>query len=1080
MVAVATLLIAVACAFFVETSLRAEARVRAAELAGLKARQIDRQLDHGLSVTYALASLVKLGQGRVADFERVAQEFLPHYPGVSALQLAPAGVIRQSVPLAGNEKAIGHDLLADEKRNQEARLAIETRRLTLAGPFKLIQGGEAVVGRLPVYLGDAGERFWGFAVALISLDDFLHAIELDDLVGQGYAYELGRWSPESGERQVFARSPGSLAANPVGIALEVPNGRWFLDIAPQGGWLVGGRLALEALLGLALVAVACLAVSWHVRTRRRLADNELRYQNLYESTPAMMHSIDRNGKIVSVSRTWLETLGYRREEVIGRPSADFLTEDSRRLAVEQVLPEFFRSGRCDDVPYQMLTHDGRVLDVLLSACGERDETGKIARSLAVIQDVTERKRTEQQLHRLLAEQRAIIENDLVGIVRVRERHIVWANPAFEQMLGYAPGELNGLPTLTHYPDEAAYLAFGAAAYPVLAAGRVFHSQVEHRHKDGRTVWSSVSGAMLDAASGESLWAFVDISELKLAYSRIARSEQRMELALAGADLGMWDWHIASGGFTCNRRMVEMLGYAEGELKLDGSRFAAMINLADVPQVHRKLFRHLKGESDMFEVEYRLRHRDEHWLWILCRGRVVERNAEGRAQRMTGTILDISERKASDEAIRSREARLSNLIAAMQDLVIVFDAGGEVVEYFYPAQGRHPWRDDTVPRGGRYVELLPPAIRERLADAMGEILLDGRPRSLEYTLDLDGRQLISAATLSPIIEAGASFPSGFLAVVRDVTAEHLYRQEIENLSRRNTLLLESVGEGIFGLDPDGLTSFVNGTALELLGLTEDEVISQPSHELFHHHHEDGEPYPRAECPIFLTLQDGQPRHSAGESFWRRDGSSFPVYLNVAPIIEDGIAQGAVVVFRDITESRRQEEEIRRLAFYDPLTQLPNRRLLTERLGRALVASKRSEQQGALFFIDLDNFKNLNDSLGHDVGDLLLKQVAERLLACMREVDTVARFGGDEFVLLCEGLGAERQQAADNVCGIAAKILAALDQPYALGRHAHVSTPSIGAALFAGAAKAADELLKEADIAMYQAKAAGRNTFRIFEA
>src|SRR6185369_10409670 len=161
MVAVATLLAAAACSFVLEKYLQAEARVRAGEIAGLKARQLDRQLEHGLSVTYALAALVKLGKGQVADFEHVAQEFLPHYPGVSALQLAPAGVIRQSVPLAGNERAIGHDLLADEKRNKEARLAIETQRLTLAGPFKLIQGNEAMVGRLPVYLGDARERFWG-------------------------------------------------------------------------------------------------------------------------------------------------------------------------------------------------------------------------------------------------------------------------------------------------------------------------------------------------------------------------------------------------------------------------------------------------------------------------------------------------------------------------------------------------------------------------------------------------------------------------------------------------------------------------------------------------------------------------------------------------------------------------------------------------------------------------------------------------------------------------------------------------------------------------------------------------------
>jgi diguanylate cyclase (GGDEF)-like protein len=169
----------------------------------------------------------------------------------------------------------------------------------------------------------------------------------------------------------------------------------------------------------------------------------------------------------------------------------------------------------------------------------------------------------------------------------------------------------------------------------------------------------------------------------------------------------------------------------------------------------------------------------------------------------------------------------------------------------------------------------------------------------------------------------------------------------------------------------------------------------------------------------------------------------------------------------------------LAFYDPLTRLANRRLLMDRLQQALASSTRSGQEGALLFIDLDNFKTLNDTLGHDVGDLLLQQVAQRLLTCVREGDTVARLGGDEFVVLLEDLSDQPQQAAIHAKASGEKILAVLNQPYQLAQHDYHSTPSIGITLFADHQETLDELMKHADIAMYQSKKSGRNTLRFFD-
>ena len=214
--------------------------------------------------------------------------------------------------------------------------------------------------------------------------------------------------------------------------------------------------------------------------------------------------------------------------------------------------------------------------------------------------------------------------------------------------------------------------------------------------------------------------------------------------------------------------------------------------------------------------------------------------------------------------------------------------------------------------------------------------------------------------------------------------------------------------------------------------------------------------------------------------RPDGSTHWISVSGVPVFDAvGKLRGYRGVGRDITERKQAEGQIERLAFYDALTSLPNRRLLMDRLQRAMLAVTRTNTQGALLFIDLDNFKDLNDTLGHDTGDQLLLQVAQRLKACVRETDTVARFGGDEFVVLVEDLSAEAAHASAEAALVASHIATTLGKPYALGEASHHSTPSIGIALFDQQPCSVDELLKHADLAMYQAKAAGRNTQRFFD-
>ena len=191
------------------------------------------------------------------------------------------------------------------------------------------------------------------------------------------------------------------------------------------------------------------------------------------------------------------------------------------------------------------------------------------------------------------------------------------------------------------------------------------------------------------------------------------------------------------------------------------------------------------------------------------------------------------------------------------------------------------------------------------------------------------------------------------------------------------------------------------------------------------------------------------------------------------------QAVIFLARDITERKVKEDEIAWLAFYDPLTGLPNRRLLQDRLHQAMASSKRSRQRGALLFIDLDNFKTLNDTLGHDKGDILLQQVASRLAECVRECDTVARLGGDEFVVMLEELSHNEEMAAAQGKMLGEKILLKLRHPYLIAGYEHNSSASIGITLFNAHQESSDELMKRADIAMYQAKSAGRNTLRFFD-
>jgi len=241
-------------------------------------------------------------------------------------------------------------------------------------------------------------------------------------------------------------------------------------------------------------------------------------------------------------------------------------------------------------------------------------------------------------------------------------------------------------------------------------------------------------------------------------------------------------------------------------------------------------------------------------------------------------------------------------------------------------------------------------------------------------------------------------------------------------------------------------------------------------------------PDAAHAVMAALQDAdQLGHSEGREFaLQGDQGNLWFEISLTRKHDPTTAEPRFIVLaRNITQRKSSEEEINKLAFFDALTNLPNRRLMVDRLRQALAMSTRSGRIGALQFIDLDNFKTLNDTQGHAMGDLLLQQVAKRLTECMRQGDTVARLGGDEFVVMIEELSEDREEAAALAETIGEKILSTISVPYRLAGLEYQITPSIGITLYSDHEQSTDELLKQADLAMYQSKSAGRNTLRFFD-
>jgi diguanylate cyclase (GGDEF)-like protein/PAS domain S-box-containing protein len=333
-----------------------------------------------------------------------------------------------------------------------------------------------------------------------------------------------------------------------------------------------------------------------------------------------------------------------------------------------------------------------------------------------------------------------------------------------------------------------------------------------------------------------------------------------------------------------------------------------------------------------------------------------------------------------------------------------------------------------------------------------------------------------------LECGAQ---GYL--LKGLFASYLVAQSLSHIIQRQTmethfgvekvraeLTLNSISDAVIGTDLQGNVDYLNTAAENMTGWPRDDAHGQPIDQVMYM--VDGETAAAAVNPVRLVLEQKQPMGmTAGSMLVRRDGSNVAIEDSAAPILDPGgQISGAVVVFHDVSEARAMAMRMAYLAQHDPLTRLPNRVLLSDRIAQAISLAERSGNAIALMFLDLDHFKHINDSLGHAAGDQLLQIVAQRLSACVRSTDTVSRNGGDEFVVLLAE-GRDMQDASV----IAHKIIAALSAPYSIDQHELHMTCSIGISVYPADADSAEGLLKNADTAMYHAKEVGRNNYQFFK-
>lgn len=798
-------------------------------------------------------------------------------------------------------------------------------------------------------------------------------------------------------------------------------------------------------------------------------ESDARYRKLFDSAGVgiVIFLSDPDSKLIDGNPFFCEMFGYTLDELRELRPADVVAAEQ----IVQIAPAMDEIESADVArEWQLKRRDGSIFTADVISTAMPDGT-----MMSMVRDITARKQTEEELRN--SEENLAITLQSIGdavIATDAQGLITRMNPTAERMTGWSLADASGqqLNKVFHIIHADTRQLSRNPVELVMEHGQVMglanHTTLIAR--DGKEYQISDSAAPIRNSNGQIVGVvlvFSDVSERYLAIEALRNADDRFRttfklipnpLTLQNKDGVLLD---------CSDAFCEASGYSREEIIGQDTQ---KLGLWAYPEERNAMREMLIKNGKVDDFEFHMRRRNGEIRIVEFSARYLTTESEPI---LLAVAHDITQRKQAEEAVRQNErfiATLAHNIPGMvshwtKDLRCNFankeylNWFGKTAEEVYLSTPQQIIGEDVF----------------RLNEPFMRAALEGKAQSFERIIPRpNGTSVYVWTQYIPDISHGEI--EGIFVVVLDISERKQAELALKESVLHTQAILDNMFDGVITINTRGIIQSFNKAASSIFGYSQDEVLGtnvtmlMPTH--FKHQHEtylrhhnetlDGE--------LLNTLREVEGK--------RKNGDTFPMSLSISKILRTGTVTFVGLV-RDISQQRHDEEEIYRLAFYDPLTNLPNRRLLFDRLRQAILTSCRTDQHGALMFLDLDHFKQLNDSLGHDVGDILLQQVAARLQACVREGDSVARMGGDEFVMLIEALSVYPNEAASQAEAIAHKILAALAEPYHLREHTYVITPSIGIVVFLHQQETLDELLKKADVAMYQAKTAGRNNARFFD-
>ena len=713
--------------------------------------------------------------------------------------------------------------------------------------------------------------------------------------------------------------------------------------------------------------------------------------------------------------------------------------------------------------------DGSLHWLEISGSLQLDSDGK-QRIIGVIRDITNQQAREQAL-RSSEEKFAQAFNyspDAVVITDKSSGRFIEINAGFERQFGWTSEQTLGRTSLEL--GIWASLKDRQRMMEAVSNNTLNGLEVRLYHRDGSTRINLLFGGEILLEGIPCLvLSLRDITQQRQQEQALRDSQESLNLALNSADLGTWDWHLPSNMLFGSARAAKLHGLADAPFHDDFRKFFSFVPLEDRLAMRKHFNNLVQGLSEDYQVTYRAVYGDQNVHYLESTAKLY-RDADGKPERMAGILIDISERVRREQHLAASEEKFASLFQASPDPVALTTLpDGVALEINSSFSQTFGWQPEEVV-GRKMTDINLWADLQQRNALQSKLERDqGLDNEVADYLDKQGR-VITCVVSSRTIMLDAQ--RCILTTFRDISERQKAQAELQASQEKFALAFHSSPDAITITERDtGRYIEVNEGFTRLTGYKAEEVIGRSSKEL----NVWADPAERVQM-VEKIKRDGHVYHM-GMRGRNRDGTIKQVEVSVESITLNN-TPCLLLTARDVSELKEAQAQVQHLAYHDSLTNLPNRALLLDRLTQQIALLKRHELRGALLFIDLDHFKHINDSLGHPVGDAVLKRVTARLESSVRQEDTVARLGGDEFVVLISGLEGKRSKVLQQVRDLAEKLRHLLAEPMLLDGHQLQVTPSIGIALIPDHGDNPSDLLKRADIALYRAKDSGRNCIQLF--